>query len=122
MSTDTEAVRERLERERADVQRELDSLRQGLERSLEDETEEQGSAENHLGDLATETFNREMEVTLEDNARDLLGQYDAALARLADGTYGRCVDCGRPIEAERLEALPYVATCIEDARKREAAR
>jgi DnaK suppressor protein len=43
----------------------------------------------------------------------------AALQRIEDGTYGICISCGRPIGAERLEARPEAATCIECARQLE---
>ena len=118
MSVNVEAVRERLERERRGVQAELDQVRDELGTPLEDGIEESGM-DSHLGDSATETFERELDVTFEDNARDLLRQYDEALARLEAGSYGRCVICGREIEPERLDTLPYVALCIEDARKAE---
>ena len=36
----------------------------------------------------------------------------AALQRLADGSYGRCVTCGEPIAPRRLAALPYATQCI----------
>jgi len=41
---------------------------------------------------------------------------EAALARLEDGSYGRCAGCGQPIAAERLAALPAAVTCIVHAR------
>ncbi|MEZ5809872.1 MAG: TraR/DksA family transcriptional regulator [Rhizobiaceae bacterium] len=40
---------------------------------------------------------------------------DAALARIADGTYGKCVTCGEPISEERLDLLPYTPFCKEHA-------
>jgi DnaK suppressor protein len=45
--------------------------------------------------------------------RRVLEQIDAALDRIAAGTYGRCVRCGGAIVAGRLEVLPYAETCIE---------
>jgi DnaK suppressor protein len=56
---------------------------------------------------------------LEDNAEHLLSSIDAALARIEDGTYGRCERCGEPIAEERLEALPYATRCIECKRLEE---
>ncbi|TCG06987.1 conjugal transfer protein TraR, partial [Paraburkholderia steynii] len=43
---------------------------------------------------------------------DELQQIDAALARVAAGRYGACVDCGDPIGYERLVAAPYTARCV----------
>ena len=46
----------------------------------------------------------------------------AAQARIAAGTYGTCIDCGKPIGAKRLEAYPTAKRCIEDQRRREKLR
>lgn len=46
-------------------------------------------------------------------ARRSLANAERALDRAADGSYGRCADCGGPIGSERLEALPEVTTCID---------
>jgi DnaK suppressor protein len=46
-------------------------------------------------------------------------EIDEALARMDAGTYGRCVDCGDPIPAERLEAVPAAPTCLRCKAERE---
>jgi DnaK suppressor protein len=46
-------------------------------------------------------------------ARRVMAQIGAALDRIADGTYGRCVRCGAAIVAGRLEVLPHAETCID---------
>ena len=51
-------------------------------------------------------------------ARRDLDAIDRATRRLADGTYGRCLRCGEPIPAERLDALPAAETCIACAERR----
>jgi RNA polymerase-binding protein DksA len=43
----------------------------------------------------------------------LLTQVDEALARMDDGTYGKCTNCGRPIAQARLMALPWASLCID---------
>jgi RNA polymerase-binding protein DksA len=80
--------------------------------SLEDETEEQ-SLDNHLADVATATYMRELDYTLEDNLEHVIGEIDAALKRIEEGTYGTCVRCRSTIAEERLEAMPYATMCIE---------
>ncbi len=50
-------------------------------------------------------------------ASKTLAQVRAALRRIEDGTYGRCLLCGRRIEAARLEASPWAAYCLEDQEK-----
>jgi RNA polymerase-binding protein DksA len=71
---------------------------------------------DHLADSASETYLRELDGGLEENAEHLLVEIDAALQRIEAGTFGLCVTCGKPIASERLEAVPYAARCIEDAR------
>lgn len=67
-------------------------------------------------DLEDESFADLMvDVSLAEIDRDLeeLRAIDAALLRMADGTYGSCDVCSRPIEYKRLEAAPEVARCID---------
>jgi RNA polymerase-binding transcription factor DksA len=45
-------------------------------------------------------------------ARAMIGEVDAALARMDDGTYGACGSCGGAIPVERLEAIPHTRTCV----------
>jgi len=62
---------------------------------------------------ASHVFEQQRDLALRDHYRMLLEAVDAALARLDAGTYGRCTSCGSPVGAERLEALPAAALCIE---------
>lgn len=71
---------------------------------------------DHIADSASETYLRELDGGLEENAGHLLSEIDAALGRIDDGTYGLCAKCGRQIGEERLEAVPYATLCIEDQR------
>jgi len=48
---------------------------------------------------------------------DMLEQVRAALQRIDDGTYGICIDCGRPIGEARLNAIPWTPYCLEDQEK-----
>lgn len=72
-----------------------------------------------LADHGTDTFMRELDSGLEENAEHLLAEIDGALARIDDGTYGICIACGQPIPEERLEAVPYASLCLDDKRARE---
>jgi DnaK suppressor protein len=62
---------------------------------------------------ASQVFAQQRDLALRDKAAQQLGLVEAALARVADGSYGRCLRCGQPIAPGRLEALPWVAHCIE---------
>jgi RNA polymerase-binding protein DksA len=62
---------------------------------------------------ATQVFEQQRDLALRDRARQHLELVDGALARLDDGSWGTCPDCGREIAAERLEALPWAGRCID---------
>jgi RNA polymerase-binding protein DksA len=89
--------------------------------SLEDESGElvSSSADNHLADTASDTYDREFDEGLEEDAERLLREIEAALRRIESDSYGTCEICGKPIAEERLEAIPYTTLCIDDARERE---
>jgi DnaK suppressor protein len=85
--------------------------------SLEDETGDLSiGTDDHIADSATETFMRELDGGLEENAEHLLEEVEHALLRIEEGTYGTCSDCGKPIPDERLEAVPWATLCIEHKR------
>ena len=88
--------------------------------SLEDETEEE-SYDNHMADVATATYMRELDDTLEGSTEHVLAEIDEALRRIDEGTYGNACVCGSTIAEERLEAMPYATMCIECKRLDERA-
>lgn len=65
---------------------------------------------------ATHVFEQQRDLALRDKARAQLDLVVAALEHLDAGTYGTCHSCGRPIAAERLEAIPWTPFCIDCAR------
>jgi RNA polymerase-binding protein DksA len=115
---DTELFRKRLLEERKRVQEAIDYLHEENPGSIQDETQD-STADNHPGDMATVTFDRELDYTLEENEGRLLQAIDAALTRMDEGSYGACASCEQPIGAERLEALPWTTQCIDCKRKEE---
>ncbi len=118
-SVDTERFRERLVDERQRVLAAIDNIHAENPGTIGEETEELTFQDNHLGDVATATFDREMASTLEENSTHVLTEIDAALARIEDGTFGVCRRCGEPIAEDRLEALPWATLCIDCKRKQE---
>jgi RNA polymerase-binding transcription factor DksA len=68
---------------------------------------------DHPADDATEVFEREKELGLEQTLEAHLGQLIHALKRVEDGTYGQCERCGKPIAKARLDALPEATLCID---------
>jgi RNA polymerase-binding transcription factor len=71
-----------------------------------------GGAGDDQADAGAKTFQREYELALTENARDLLDLAGRALARIDDGTYGICESCGQPIGKARLEAFPRATLCV----------
>lgn len=71
-----------------------------------------GGAGDDQADAGAKTFQREYELALTQNARDLLDLAERALARIDDGTYGVCESCGQPIGKARLEAFPRATLCV----------
>jgi RNA polymerase-binding transcription factor DksA len=111
-------ARKRLEEERA----RMESIRGGIVREQGESADagaELSTVDQHPGDLGTETFEHEKNISLLEQVSDELLQIDAALQRLEHGTYGVCQACGRPITNERLEALPATRFCVEDQAKAE---
>ena len=70
--------------------------------------------DQHPADVASETFEREKDMSILDNVDEQLRDVEDALTRLEDGTYGRCAMCGRDIDEERLRARPEARYCVED--------
>lgn len=107
--------------------KELAELRGDLERDAEHlraeihEAEEEiagllrdggDGAGNDQADVGSTTFERDHEMSLANNARDMLSQIERALGRIDDGTYGICESCGNPIGKGRLQAFPRATLCV----------
>lgn len=99
---------------------ELDSTTATLEQEGAGRSSELSHVDQHPGDTASEVSDADREVALIEANDGQRAQVLAALARLDDGTYGTCVDCGRPISEDRLQIRPEAARCVEDQTKVEA--
>lgn len=75
----------------------------------------------HMAELGSESFDRELALKLLGSERNALDLIESAIARLDDGSYGRCVTCGARIPRSRLEAIPYAAQCVRCASEQEGA-
>lgn len=78
--------------------------------------------EDHMADAATNIFDRERDLSLEQNVKDLTIQVDEAIHRLDDGRYGQCTNCGKRIDEARLRAIPYADLCIDCKKDEERLR
>lgn len=65
-------------------------------------------------ELASDTLEREIELSLELDLAGQVAEVDAALVRLRTGNYGVCESCGRTIDADRLAAMPATRRCLND--------
>ena len=92
----------------ADIERLQAEAREPLENEVQDEVDEATSSEARSAAFQKSS----LEFSTLQQVRD-------ALQRIEDGTYGTCVVCGRPIDDERLQAVPYATLCIDDKRAQE---
>jgi DnaK suppressor protein len=115
MSTiDVETFKARLVEERERTRKAIAYLHEENQGVTEDEQRElSGGSDNHLADIATHTYDRELDSTLEESEELHLGHVEAALRRIEEGSYGTCENCRDPIAPERLEAMPWVTLCID---------
>jgi DnaK suppressor protein len=108
------------EKELAGVRRELEDETSGLRQDISTAESEiaarlgdaVGDAGDDSADAGAKTFQREHEIALTENARELLAQTERVLAKIKDGTYGVCESCGQPIGKARLQAFPRATLCV----------
>lgn len=105
--TQLESFRQRLEDERAGIERQLGEYGAAAN--------EEGMAvrvDEGFADSAQATAERSEIVSTIEQLRSAHADVMAALVRIDDGTYGKCERCGQPIPIERLEALPTASLCV----------
>jgi RNA polymerase-binding protein DksA len=116
--TDAElaAIRSQLQADATRLRAEIETAETDLADRLRDGGDGAGDDQ---ADAGTKTFEREHEMSLANNARDLLVQTEHALARIDSGTYGRCENCGNPITKLRLQANPRATLCVSCKQREE---
>lgn len=94
---------------------------------LRDEALETPNAVGHLSDqpadsadVASHVAEHDVTLGLLGNDETVLAEVEAALTRIASGTYGLCPECGKPIPQARLRAVPYAQFCMACAHRHEA--
>lgn len=102
-------VRKELESEIADLRAEISKSESEIAERMGDAVADAGDDQ---ADAGAKTFQREHELALTHNARELLAQNERALARIESGTYGVCESCGEPIGKARLQAFPRATLCV----------
>jgi RNA polymerase-binding transcription factor len=109
-------LRARLEEERDELAAQLTGIEEDSFATTQSELAGDVGLDDEAADAGTATFEREKDLSIEQNVRDLLQKIERALKRMDEGTYGLCERCGKPIEKARIKALPYVDLCIKDAK------
>ncbi len=115
------SYKERLEAEKKVLVDELAEIGKGNLKVLQSEASGEVSYDEHIADSGTHTFERERDLSLENNIRDILSKIDAAMLKLKKSTYGICDRCGKEIDRARLKALPYANLCIDCKKLEETA-
>jgi DnaK suppressor protein len=113
---DLAEVRAELQAEAADLRAETDHAGAAIAGLLGDSVTEAGDDE---ADASSKLFEREHELAISNNARDLLIQTERALARIAAGTYGVCESCGNAVGKARLLAYPRATLCVTCKQRQE---
>ena len=102
---------------------EVAALRIDIDRAETDIASRLGDAVSDAGDdqadQGAKTFEREHELALTHNARELLAQNERAIARIEAGTYGTCESCGEAIGKARLQAFPRATLCVSCEQREE---
>ena len=120
--------------EKAWTAREVKEISEELTSDIDRLTSELAAADAELSDLlrnsgdgagddqadsGSSALEREQELTLVNNTRDLLSQTQRALARIANGTFAACESCGRAVGKARLQAFPRASLCVECKQREE---
>ena len=100
-----------LEADFARLQADITELAKNQRESLSEASGE-NAYRDHMADQGSATFERELDMTFEENERDALDEVRAALDRVKAGTYGTCLRCSAEIPAARLKAMPTATLCI----------
>lgn len=114
---DSEQVERRLRERAAEIATRREQLARSAENMLDSEL---ADYDQHPADQGTETHEQELDETTDMMLAAEAENVEVALQRLAEGNYGKCVDCGKDIPRERLEAIPEAIRCIDDQARYEA--
>jgi DnaK suppressor protein len=73
----------------------------------------------HMADIGSDNFEQEFTLILMESEEVTLGQIEASLERIEEGSYGQCEECGVKIPKTRLNAIPYATLCVKCASEQE---
>lgn len=110
--------KKKLDEERDRLQAVIDEIELEREEVRISETSSERSPDPNTAEGGSLAFELEKELSVAQNAEDLLAKVDHAREQIRRGKYGICEVCGAAIPTERLDALPYTTTCVECANTR----
>ena len=113
------SFKKKLTEEKAVLEKQYHDLEEGNLLSSQSDFSGEMPFEEEYAASGTTTFERERDLSLSENVKDLLNRVNEALDRIENGTYGICEMCEEPIAEERLKALPYANLCIKCKQKEE---
>ena len=116
-----ESFKKKLLREKEVLEKQYRDLEEGNLLASQSDFSGEMPFEEEYAASGTTTFERERDLSLSENVKDILKRVDEALNRIEKGTYGICELCGQAIPEERLQALPYANLCITCKQKEEKA-
>jgi len=94
-------------------------LRRIVSRNVQDGRDADLESAQDIADKAANSYTKEFLFSQSNNERQLLAQVEEALARIREGTFGECANCGKDMNPKRLEAVPWAKYCIECQEKME---
>jgi DnaK suppressor protein len=119
------AVERLMEKKKLDAfKKRLETRQQELRRTVnrnqvDGRTADEDTAAADIADRAASSYNKEFLFSQSNNDRQLLQMVENALARIREGSFGECIQCGKEINSKRLEAVPWTRHCIECQEKLE---
>jgi DnaK suppressor protein len=112
MAIDIQKMKERLEEKRAELLHQVKSLTEAHPDPVDPIQASEGPQD--FEETAIDFLETQQEQSIDVNERALLTEVEAALKRIEDGTYGKCIVCGDTIPEKRLEAIPWASRCVKD--------
>ena len=90
-----------------------------LKRSMKEDSGDLSNYSQHMADAGTDNFERDFALNLLSSEQEALFEIEEAIKRIFSGTYGTCMNTGKPISRERLEAVPFTRYSLEGQAQKE---
>lgn len=114
-------LKEKLTKEANKTDKTIEQMRKNEEAEMsENSPNELSNYDNHPADLGSELYTVEMNLALKVHEQSKLHEVNIALKKLENGSYGKCENCKKDIDFERLDAMPYARFCMDCKMAKEA--